>query len=216
MRNYPRGRRSGPLSVLYVPVQAGPSGTLANLRLCKQQSLSPAYVHRDLQAINDTTMKLPDLCEKITQFAALGRLNIVASECYVSRTLVRHRYLLLECRFGRTTMWFRLDRRRSVTSNLSFLLASSGGPANDTASSIRYIKPTRTYTKVLPGRIVPREEQAHRSQQRSGESSRVHSATCCDTGGDETFLCTLTPGAYSLSTIRCKSLYLQFYSGNRS
>lgn len=183
-----------------------PSGTLTDLRLCNQQTRSPTYIHRDLRAINDTTMKLPDLCEKITRFTALSRLSIVASECYVSRTLVRHRYLLLECCFGRSTMWIRLDRRRSANSNLSFLLASSGGPANDTVSSICYIKPTRIHTKVLSGRTVPREEQAHRSRQRSGKSSRVHFATCCDTGGDATFLCAPTPGAYPLSIVRCKSL----------
>lgn len=94
--------------------------------------MSSPYVHRDLRNLDDTVMSLPKLCEKIPDVAALGRLKVVASECYVSHTFVPHRYIILELCHGRSTLWIRLDRRRSLASILSFFLASSQGPANDT------------------------------------------------------------------------------------
>lgn len=101
---------------------------------------SSSYAHRDLRNISGSKWSLPELCSKIPQISALDRLKIIASECYVSHGFIRHRYLLLELRHRRNTasMWMRLDRRRSLTSIISFSLASSKGPANDTVRHFRF------------------------------------------------------------------------------
>lgn len=93
---------------------------------------SSSYVHRHLRSIDGSKWSLPELCETISQISALERLKVIASECYISHGIVRHRYLLLELSHGQNTVWMRLDRRRSQTSIPSFVSALMKGPANDT------------------------------------------------------------------------------------
>lgn len=79
---------------------------------------------------------LPALCQKISTFQALDDAHITASECYVVRTPVRHRYIILELYGDRQTFWIRLDRRRAsgagVRSLLAFFFAASTSPSCDT------------------------------------------------------------------------------------
>lgn len=116
-------RTSSSSFALPIPLEIAPA---------PQQRATPHYIHRVLRDIDSLNMALPELCDRIPQFATLDKLKIMASECYVTHTIVRHRYLILELRDGKSTAWMRIDRRRPLTHILAFFLRASGGPANDT------------------------------------------------------------------------------------
>lgn len=88
---------------------------------------------------------LPALCTKISQFQSLQRAKVVASECYVTHTLVKHRYLVLEVKLkGHPNVFLRLDRRGSFGNALEFIFGSSTSRSNDS------VRPT-----VLPCLVFP-------------------------------------------------------------
>lgn len=77
-------------------------------------------------------MLLVRLCEKIATFEALDHAIILAAECYVTNTLVRHRYIILELFYDDQMFWIRIDRRRGQTGVLAFIFGSSTSPSRDT------------------------------------------------------------------------------------
>lgn len=79
-------------------------------------------------------MLLIHFWEKIATFEALDHAIILASECYVTNTLVQHRYIVLELCYDHQTFWIRLDRRRGQNSLIAFIFASSASPSHDTVS----------------------------------------------------------------------------------
>lgn len=89
-----------------------------------------------ITTLSETRIMLPALCQKITTFRALDEAYITASECYVVRTPVRHRYIILELHGNLQNFWIRLDRRRAsgagVRSLLAFFFAASTSPSCDT------------------------------------------------------------------------------------
>lgn len=74
-------------------------------------------------------MTLPELCQNLED---LDRAFVVASECYVTSSLVRHRYVLLELHHDQQLFWIRLDRLRAENGLARFLLEFSTSPARDT------------------------------------------------------------------------------------
>lgn len=64
---------------------------------------------------------------------------ILASECYVTRTAIQHRYIIVELWHDNHRLWMRLDRNRPLDSTVSFLIAGLSGAAHDTVSSLPLI-----------------------------------------------------------------------------
>lgn len=81
-------------------------------------------------------MLLIDLWNNIPVFEALEQASILASECHVTNTLVRHRYIILELDYESEKFWIRLDRRLGRTSLLAFIFSSSTSSAHDTARHV--------------------------------------------------------------------------------
>lgn len=84
-------------------------------------------------------MVLARLCEKIATFEALDHAIVLASECYVTNTLVQHRYIVLELWYDNQTFWIRIDRRRGDSGMLAFIFGSSTSPSHDTVRDLRLV-----------------------------------------------------------------------------
>lgn len=97
--------------------------------------------------IEGSQIALPALCTKISQFQSLQRAKVLASECYVTHTLVKHRYLVLEVKLaGHPNIFIRLDRRGSFGNSLEFIFGSSTSRSNDSVSTIDIV--LRIFTPV--------------------------------------------------------------------
>lgn len=80
-------------------------------------------------------MRMPEFCDVISRHTALGRVKVVAAECYVMQNIVRHRYIIFELVHPEGwNLWLRLDRRRGINNLALFFLSASISPANDTVS----------------------------------------------------------------------------------
>lgn len=99
-----------------------------------------------LAATDGAEILLSDLCTKIATFEALDRAIIVASECYVTKTVVRHRYIIMELFHSNLAFWVRLDRRRSGSGILPFIFASSTTPSRDTVRISIPLSPSHQLT----------------------------------------------------------------------
>lgn len=77
-------------------------------------------------------MSLPNLCDYITGSKDLEQAIIMASECYVTRSIVRHRYVLLQLHYEGQTFWIRVDRRLGRTGLMAFIFGSSTSSSRDT------------------------------------------------------------------------------------
>lgn len=77
-------------------------------------------------------MSLPNLRTTIEDFPDLGEAFILASECYVTSSVVRHRYILLELHHNSQVFWIRMERLRVKNGLARFFLAAATSPARDT------------------------------------------------------------------------------------
>lgn len=103
------------------------------------QSFRESTLDAVLDAMEGTEMSLERLCKKITTFEALYHAIILGSECYVTNTVVRHRYIILKLWYDNQTFWIRIDRRRGGAGMLSFIFGSSTSPSNDTVREYGWI-----------------------------------------------------------------------------
>lgn len=109
------------------------SATLYTLpTLAHDESIRERPLNMILDTVEGTEMLLARLCDKIATFEALDHAILLASECYVTDTLIRHRYIILELSYSGQTFWIRLDRRRGHNGMLAFIFGSSSSPSRDT------------------------------------------------------------------------------------
>lgn len=92
--------------------------------------VSPNFI---IRALEDFEMVLTTLCVQIEVFKPLQHAKVVATECYLTKSLIPHRYLVLELRhLDGSNAWLRLDRRVGLH-NLGRLVSESlTSPAHDT------------------------------------------------------------------------------------
>ena len=105
-------------------------------------SMSPQVpANAAVALMKNSQIALEELCTKIADFPSLQSAIVVATECYVKKSLVRHRYLVLELQHpeGFTT-WLRLDRRRGIGSLVPFVVFGLfTSPAHDTVNILSYL-----------------------------------------------------------------------------
>lgn len=103
---------------------------------------NPSLLQRSLSLVSNSTavpdfgkidFSVDNLCKYINAHPSLQRAEIVATECYVGKGLVKHRFLVLELRRqGRKDMFLRLDRRRERGVSMTQFISLSGTTgAND-------------------------------------------------------------------------------------
>lgn len=105
--------------------------------LTRDDSVRERPLNMVLDTVEGTEMLLARLCEKIATFEALDHAILLASECYVTDTLIRHRYIILELSYSNQIFWIRLDRRRGQNGMLAFIFGSSSSPSRDTVRQSR-------------------------------------------------------------------------------
>lgn len=84
--------------------------------------------------VMDSEMMLKSFCAKVAQIPLLRRARILATECYVAKTKVQHRHLILELQPTGTEsrLWLRIDRRRAPRRFVVFVLELLTSRAHDT------------------------------------------------------------------------------------
>lgn len=128
---------------------------------------------------DNTQIPLEKLCAEMSKFPLLERSKVVATECYVTDSIVHHRFIILEIRCpDGLIVWIRIDRLRTPGSLVGFVLNLSITPAYDMVHFFTLNVLFCPNVRRILGTVFLEERDSYPIWDSQGEPTRVPAGEC--------------------------------------